>query len=195
MSGHGLHSHPPHEEIVHHSAEHDAQHGGRHSLSQWVAIFTAILAAFGAFVSYQGTHLMNEVLLQKNEAVLEKAKAADQWNYYQAVSTKLHMMELAVMLAPTKAAGFQEKIAKYQKQKVSIQKDADDMEKKSAAANRESAHLNRPHNDLEISMIFLQIAISLASITALTRRKWLFVVAIISAGGGIGLWVTASFLM
>ncbi|WP_241781514.1 DUF4337 domain-containing protein [Acidithiobacillus thiooxidans] len=192
MSGHGLHSHPPHEEMVHHAA---GGHGGeRHSLSQWVAIFTAILAAFGAIVSYQGTHLMNEVLLQKNEAVLEKAKAADQWNYYQAVSTKLHMMELAIILAPNKSADFKEKIAKYEHQKVSIQQSATEMEQKSEAANRESAHLNRPHNDLEIAMIFLQIAISLASITALTRRKWLFAVAGISAAGGIGLWISAIFL-
>ncbi len=191
MSEHGLHSHPPHEEIVHHSAEKDAHDGGRHSLSQWVAIFTAILAAFGAIVSYQGTHLMNEVLLQKNDAVLEKAKAADQWNYYQAVSTKLHMMELAITLAPTRAADFKEKIAKYEKQKVGIQHSATEMEKKSEAANTESAHLNRPHNDLEISMIFLQIAISLASITALTRRKWLFAVAALSAAGGVALWAVA----
>ncbi|MHB8317557.1 MAG: DUF4337 family protein [Acidithiobacillus ferrivorans] len=40
-------------------------------------------------------------------------------------------------------------------------------------------------------MIFLQIAISLASITALTGRAWLFGMAILSALGGIGLWVVA----
>jgi hypothetical protein len=40
-------------------------------------------------------------------------------------------------------------------------------------------------------MIFLQIAISIASITALTQRKWLFVVALLSAAGGAGVWVSA----
>jgi len=39
-----------------------------------VAIFTALLAALGAVVSYQGNHLMNEVLLYKNEAVLKKPR-------------------------------------------------------------------------------------------------------------------------
>jgi hypothetical protein len=40
-------------------------------------------------------------------------------------------------------------------------------------------------------MIFLQIAISIASITALTQRKWLFAVALLSAAGGVGAWVSA----
>ncbi len=36
-------------------------------------------------------------------------------------------------------------------------------------------------------MTLIQIAISLASITALTRRRWLFVLALGAAVGGIGL--------
>ena len=94
MSESGLHTHAPHEEAV----EHGAAHGP--GLSQWVAIFTALLAALGAIVSYQGSQLMDEVLLAKNDAVLKKAHATDQWNYYQAISTKLHLMELARDIAP-----------------------------------------------------------------------------------------------
>lgn len=40
-------------------------------------------------------------------------------------------------------------------------------------------------------MTLIQIAISLASITALTRKRWLFIVAYIAAIGGAGLWVFA----
>ena len=195
MSGHGLHTHPPHEEAAHHATESGNRAENKHSLGQWVAIFTAILAAFGAIVSYQGTYLMNEVLLYKNEAVLKKANATDQWNYYQAVSTKLHLMELAVTLAPAKAGHFESKIVKYKAQKGSIQRAAEALEKKSEQANAESARLNRPHNDMEIAMIFLQIAISLASITALTRRTWLFGIGMLSAAGGVALWGIAMFLM
>ncbi|AEK56902.1 MULTISPECIES: DUF4337 domain-containing protein [Acidithiobacillus] len=185
MSEHGLHTHAPHEEALHHGA------GSGHSLGQWVAIFTAILAAFGAVVSYQGSHLMNEVLLYKNEAVLEKARATDQWNYYQAVSTKLHLLELGSTLDPDKARQFAPKIQKYTEQKSAILEKARTLEAQSAKADAESARLNRPHNDMEIAMIFLQIAISLASITALTRRTWLFGLGILSALGGIGLWAAA----
>jgi len=189
MSEHELHTHAPHEEAIH--AEHPDGHSG-HSLNQWVAVFTAILAALGAIVGYQGSRLMNDVLLYKNEAVLEKAKATDQWNYYQAVSTKLHITELAVRISPPgDSAHYLEEIRKYKKQKKAIQALANELERKSQAADEESARLNRPHNDLGISLIFLQIAISLASITALTRRKWLFGAAILSAIVGTGLWIAA----
>lgn len=184
-----LHTHAPHEEAVHEAAEPPTH---KHSLGQWVAIFTALLATIGAIVSYQGTHLMNEVLLAKNEAVLEKAKATDQWNYYQAVSTKEHLMQLAVDLTPQKqVAPLQKEILKYKAQKKSVQAEAQHLEQLSGTANRRSEQLNKPHNDMAIAMIFLQIAISLASITALTGRVWLFGMAILSALSGIGLWVMA----
>ena len=157
-----------------------------------MAIFTALLAALGAIVSYQGSHLMNEVLLHKNEAVLQKAHATDQWNYYEAVSTKAHLMELARDLAPPeRQAAINAKIQKYDRQKIGIRSEAEALEQASQKADAESQRLNRPHTELARSLIFLQIAISLASITALTGRRWLFSLALVSAAGGVGLWLMA----
>ena len=187
MSEHGVHAHAPHEEALEQMTE-----SKNHTLNQWVAIFTALLAALGAVVSYQGSHLMNEVLLYKNEAVLKKAHATDEWNYYQAVSTKQHLMELARDLAPAdKQAGIAVKITKYEGQKTEIKARATTLEAASDKANETSGQLNRPHTGMARSLIFLQIAISLASITALTGRRWLFGAAIVSALAGVGLWVTA----
>ncbi|MHB8254956.1 MAG: DUF4337 domain-containing protein [Acidiferrobacter sp.] len=184
-----LHVHAPHEEVIHGAAH-------KHSLNQWVAIFTALLATIGAIVSYEGTLLMNEVLLQKNQAVLEKTKATDQWNYYQSISTKAHVMELAVDLAPpAKAAPFEKKIQKYRAQKTTVRATAERLEQLSDAANAKSAHLDRPHRSMARAMIFLQVAISLASITALTGRRWLFGMAMLSALAGVGLWASALRMM
>lgn len=164
---------------------------GSRPLEQAVAIFTALLAALGAVVGYQGNHLMHEVLLRKNEAVLKKAEATDEWNYYQAASTKAHLMELAQQLVPAeRAAQFDEKSKKYAAQKDDLQAKAEALDHASRAAAAESEHLEQPHGRIAMAMIFLQIAISLASITALTRRAWLFAVAAASAVGGIGLWLT-----
>ncbi|APZ42715.1 DUF4337 domain-containing protein [Acidihalobacter ferrooxydans] len=190
---HELHTHAPHEEAVHEAAH---TPGPGHSLAQWVAIFTALIAAFGAMVSYEGTNMMTEVLLYKNEAVLSTAKATDQWNYYQAVSTKANLMALGLTLAPsTRSQDFKDKLAKYEAQKIAIRKEAERLDHEAAMANAKSAKLNRPHHNLEIAMIFLQIAISLASITALTRRKWLFAAGIVSSGIGIWLWAAALLAM
>ena len=187
MSQEGVHAHAPHEEMLHHAVE---SHPSR--LNQWVALFTAVLAALGALVSYQGSVLMEEVLLAKNEAVLEKAHATDQWNYYQAVSTKQHLMELARDVAPAeRRAGIDAKIAKYVAQKEQIAEKARKLDEKSDESNRHSTQLSKPHAAILRSIIALQIAISLASITALTGRRWLFAIAVLSALIGLGLWVGA----
>jgi hypothetical protein len=77
MSGHGVHVHGAHD----HAVEHEAHKGG---LGQQVAIFSAVLATAGAVVSFLGGHTQNEALIYKNDAVLQKTQASNQWNYYQA---------------------------------------------------------------------------------------------------------------
>jgi hypothetical protein len=186
MSENGFHVHPHHEHVI----EHEAHHGP--GLTQYVAIFTAVLSTIGAIVSYQGSDAQNEAMLFKNEAVLKKAQASDQWTYYQAKAQKGHLMELAEELAPQqKRAYYHEQVGKYNADKKKIQADAEALEEATRQANEKSDQLMRPHHYLALAMTLTQIAISLASITALTRKRWLFAVAGISACGGIALWALA----
>ena len=53
------------------------------------------------------------------------------------------------------------------------------------------AQLPHPHHRLAQSMMLVQIAISLASITVLTRRRWLLWVGGVAAVGGLSLTVMA----
>ncbi|HUJ01011.1 MAG TPA: DUF4337 family protein, partial [Usitatibacter sp.] len=92
MSEHGIHVHGAHD----HAVEHEAHRGG---LGQQIAIFTAILATVGAIVSFFGGDTQNKALLYKNNAVLERAEASDQWSYYQAKSTKQNLAEIAAAIA------------------------------------------------------------------------------------------------
>ncbi len=184
----GFHVHGAHD----HAVEHQAHSGD--SLAGYVAIFTAILASVGAVVSYQGGDTQNEAMLLKNEAVLKKTHASDQWNYYQSKSNKGHMMELAMDLAPAnKKEFYKAKIEKYEQEKKEIKLKAEDLEAESEKANLESEHAMHPHHKLAQSMTLIQIAISLASITVLTRKKWLFAVAAVSAAGGMVMWGFALF--
>jgi len=188
MSEDGYHVHGAHE----HEVEHHAESGD--GLGSYVAIFTAILATVGAIISYQGGATQNEAMLSKNEAVLKKAQASDQWNFYQAKSSKGHLMELAAEFAPAQRQGyFKEMVGKYDKEKKEIKAKAEELEGESEKANEESERLLRPHHKLAQAMTLVQIAISLASITVLTRKKWLFYVAGTAATGGVGLWLAAIF--
>jgi hypothetical protein len=183
MSEHGFHVHGAHE----HAVEHEAQHGP--GLAQYVAIFTAVLSTLGAIVSYQGGATQNEAMLFKNEAVLKKAQASDQWAFYQAKSSKGHLMELAADLAPPdKKATYKAMVDKYTEEKKAIKIQAEALDKASELANQRSEEAMHPHHRLAQSMTLVQIAISLASITALTRVRWLFALAAVAAAGGVGLW-------
>ncbi len=187
MSEDGFHVHGPHD----HAVEHAAQHEGA-GLAQYVAIFTAILATAGAIVSYQGGATQNEAMLYKNEAVLKKAQASDQWGYYQAKSSKQHLMELATDLAPKDRVEFyRTQVDKYEKEKKDIKQKAEQLDQESHKADENSELAMHPHHRLAQAMTLIQIAISLASITVLTRRRWLFGLAMGSAAGGLLLAVMA----
>ncbi len=180
MSEHGIHMHAPHE----HEVEHQAHHGP--GLAQSVAIFTALLATLGAVVGYHVATTLNEAMLYKNEAVLKKAEASDQWNYYQAKSSKGHLMQVAADLTGgAKAEHYRKEIKRYEQEKKDIKQQAEALEDKSREANEKSAHLLHPLHRSEQAMTLIQIAISLASITVLTRKRWLFAVAGTSAAGGL----------
>ena len=167
-------------------------HGPERGLAQWVAIFTALMATFGAVVGHETSETANEAILLKNEAVLKKAEASNQWAYYQQVSTKAHLMELAKALTPAaKHAGYDQKLAKYAAQKDEIQARATGFENEVARANQASAALRKPRLNYAFALTLLQIAISVASVTVLTGRAWLFAVAIASALGGTGFWLVA----
>jgi uncharacterized protein DUF4337 len=179
MSGHGVHVHGPHD----HAVEHAAQSGG---LGQQVAIFTAVLATVGAIVSFFGGDTQNKALLYKNEAVLERAEASDQWNFYQAKSMKQNLAELAVAINtdPKKIELYQSEAKRYAQEKKDIEKVARAHEAKSKAFTEMSDRALHPHHYLAISMTLLQIAIALASITVLTQRRWLLYGAGLSAFAG-----------
>ena len=196
MSGGKFHVHGPHDHAVEHEAAHGNEHAGGKggfNLPQMVAIFTAILATIGAIVSYQGGHTQNEALLHKNDAVLKKTEAANQWSYYQAKGTKQNLAELSMALAtdPEKRSKYESEVIRYKGEKEEIKKVAEGFEKQSLAADDASKHALSPHNKLAQAMTLIQIAISLASICVLTRKKWMLGLAGVAAAGGLVYWALA----
>jgi hypothetical protein len=155
-----------------------------------VAIFTAILATIGAVVAYMGAATQNEAILLKNEAVLKKAEASDQWNFYQSKSTKGHLVELASRLTkdPAHVEFYKKEIGRYELEKKEIRVKAEELDRQSQKMNESSEHALHPLHKLEQALTLIQIAIALGSITALTRKRWLFITAILAAAGGITLF-------
>ena len=83
-----------HEAAIEHGAEHHV------ALAQKIALFSAVVATIGAVFSFLAGHTQNEALYHKDEAVLLKAQASDQWAYFQAESGKQHVATVAAELVP-----------------------------------------------------------------------------------------------
>lgn len=179
MSSGGFHVHGPHDHAVEHAthghdaAHHGADHGGGSSTNK-IAMFTAIVATVGAIFAYMGGLTQANAGLYKNNAGMKRTEAANQWNYYQAKSTKQALAEFARDLSPDdRKPALQEKAARYDKEKAEIQlaaqkldKEADDWDHRSDAALHE-------HHRWAQATTALQVAIALAAIALLTKKKWL----------------------
>ena len=178
MSEHGFHVHGPHD----HAVEHAAQHGGD-SFSNNIAVMTAVLATVGALFGYLGGATQNDAALFKNNAAIAKTTAANSWNYYQAKSNKQNLAELATSLPGVDAAKYKAQVARYEGEKAAIKKEAEQFEARSDEWNHKSEVAMHTHHQWALATTAEQIAISLAAITLLTRRRWLlsatYVVAVV----------------
>jgi hypothetical protein len=167
MSGHGFHVHGPHDHAVEHAA-----HGGD-QFSNRIAVMTALLATVGALFGYLGGATQNDAALFKNNAAIDKTTAANAWNYYQAKSNKQNLAELATSLPGVDQEKYKAVVVRYETEKAGIKKDAEKWEASSEEWNRKSDAAMHTHHQWALATTAEQIAISLAAITLLTRRRWL----------------------
>jgi len=151
-----------HEEIHHH-----AETSGQRWISG-VALSTALLAALAAVAALLSGH-------HANEATLEQLRASDQWSYYQAKGIKAAVLgtklDLLAALGKEPAAADREKLAGYQKEQDEIAAEA----RAGEAASR--AHL-RHHVVLSRGVTCFQVAIAVAAISVLTRRRWFWFIGL-----------------
>jgi hypothetical protein len=172
MSEGGFHVHGPHDHELEHAVEHAS--GGAGGMINQIAMFTAVIATVGAIFSYMGGFTQANAGLFKNNAAIKKTEASNQWNYFQAKSTKQSLAEMSRDLAPAdKQAFYQAKIDRYEKEKNEIKETADKIEEEGKEADRQSDVQMHQHHRWAQATTALQVSIALAAIALLTRKKWL----------------------
>ncbi len=187
MSGDHFHVHGPHDHAVEH-----AGHGGDDTFASRIAVMTAILATCGALFSFEGGAYQNEALMFKNEAAIKKTEASDQWNYYQAKSSKQNLAELSVVLTQgEQRERYLAEIERYKTEKADIKGKAESLEQASKEADHHSEEAMHLHHRWAQAMTAIQVAISLAAITLLARRRWLMWTSVAVAGAGLAISVLA----
>ena len=151
-------------EHLHEKVKETAEHTGVTWIS-WVALSTAILAVLAAIAGLlSGQHV--------NEAMMNQIESSDQWNYYQAKSIKASVLDAKMSLTGTPNESDQSKLQRYEKEQEQIKSEA---ERKEAAA-KSNFH---KHEVFARGVTMFQIAIAIAAISALTRRRKFWIVSLI----------------
>ena len=140
------------QEHVHHSAEHSDA-----AWISWVALSTAILAVLAAIAGLlSGKHA--------NEAMMSQIEASDRWSYYQAKSIKASVLDAKMSLSPIVNTNDREKSARYEQEQSEIKSEA---ERKEMDAKQ---NFHR-HEIFARGVTMFQIAIAIAAISALTKKR------------------------
>ena len=163
------------QEEIHHHATHGAENERWISIVALVSAFLAVLAAVAALLA--GHHA--------NEAMIEQIQSSDKWSHYQAKSIKATVlkskMDLLKEMGKVPPAEDAEKLKEYKKEQEDIQSEADEKEKHS------KGHLAR-HEIIARGVTMSQVAIAVAAISVLTRRRRFFYFS-------IGLGILGSFFL
>jgi hypothetical protein len=162
-------------ESVHEEIHHRAEHSGE-PWTLGVALSSALIAALAAVSSLLAGH-------HSDEALIEQMKATDQWSYYQAKGIKANILaskiELQRALGKEADGADGKKVSQYAAEQEEIKKEAEKSGRKS------EAHI-KAHNVLARGVTLFQIAIAVAAISVLTKRKWFWFVGL--GGALIGVW-------
>lgn len=152
-------------ENLHEEIHHRAEHSGEAWIS-WVALSTAILAVLAAITGLlSGMHA--------NEAMMSQIESSDQWAYYQAKGIKAAVLDAKVSLSGTAATEEDKKKAeRYQEEQKEIQEKA--TEKQTEA--KSNFH---QHETLARGVTMFQIAIAIAAISALTKKRRFWIVSLL----------------
>ena len=156
--------------------EEHVQHA-REPFDKKVAGSMAIIAAFLAVVSVLGQHFNTEKLLSQQQA-------SDQWAYYQAKDIRRYTAQLAgdilsqMKAQPAVAGKYAQDSTRYKQQTGEIQDKARDLEHERDKVGHEA-------DSFHLGEVFLEVAIVLSSLSILTKRGYLFLIALVAAAAGV----------
>ncbi|TFW06790.1 DUF4337 domain-containing protein [Oxalobacteraceae bacterium OM1] len=155
-------------------------------LNTLVAITVAILATFMGICKVKDDNIVQ---------AMQQAQAnkIDHWAFYQArnireevAKAELVQLQLAAAGAsPTQQPRYAEAIARYQALAEEQNRKKDELKAQADQDQRDYDAANYRDDQFDLSDALLAIAIALLAVTSLTRKSWLYVVALVPTAFGI----------
>ena len=146
-----------------------------------VAVTTTVLAVLTSIASSRAGFCVS-----KSQVLT--AQAGSQWAYYQAKSIKQNLLEMQRKFFEVDSLGSttpeqkdilqkdlqisESEVARYEKEKGDIKQGAEGLDK-------ENALVTRKGNQFSLAVVFFQIGIMLSSVSALLKRKEMWIVGLI----------------
>ena len=166
-------------------------------LNAAIALSVAVIATFMALCNVKDDNIVQS--MQQDQA-----GAIDTWAYFQAKSTKQSLAQsvaeqltiqrdITAGLSPEARAELDKKIGEYQGKVKDYEKEKNDIKAKAEGLQAEYDRLNYRDDQFDISEAAASVSIALFGVTALTRKKWLFIVALVFAGFGLLMGVAGFF--
>jgi hypothetical protein len=148
-----------------------------------VALTTALMAVLAAVSALQASFHADEAILASNESILAQNKATDTWNQFQANGLKdiLRQMQASQTTDPKAAADLLAEAKRRSDLAGDEFNEARALEAERDQHQARSAAANSHHERFAWSVAALQVGIGLASVAALTQRKFVWML-----GGGFG---------
>jgi len=155
-------------------------------------------AAIAALVAVSATIMaLNNVKDGNIVQAMQQAQASsvDAWAYYQAKGTKQNLAissreqvellrEVTPNASPEVRAAFDKRIAEYTAQEKKYEHEKEEIQRQATGFQKQYDALNVHDDQFDMAEALLSVAIALFGVTALTRKRWLLVVAIGFAGTG-----------
>lgn len=150
----------------------------------WLALSTAIMAVLAALTTlYMGKF--------SSRAIMSQGLESNEWAYYQAKSIKMHSFEMSKKalelqyhsqkgLSPEVAGDYEKTLAKYSDEIKRYDAEKKEIKDKADGIAKLKQKAQEMGGNFAYALIFLQIALMLASISSLTKRKYLWYIALIA---------------
>ena len=144
------------------------------SLTNWVAVSVAVLAAFMAIAKVKDDNIVQAMLQAKSDAV-------DTWSEYQSKRIKQHLLELGrdqtIVLRESAAKQpstiFDGQLKRYESEIARYQEEESELQRKAKGYEAQYDALNYRDDQFDLSDAATSVSIATLAVTALTKKKWL----------------------
>ena len=164
----------------------------------YLALSTAIMAVLAALTTlYMGKF--------SSRAIMSQGQESDQWAYYQAKSIKQHTFEMSRKslelqfrsqkgLPADVAQDFEKTLAKYSDEIKRYDAEKKEIKDKAEGIAKTKHKAQDMGGNFAYALIFLQIAIMLSSLASLTKRHYLWYIALVCNIGWLFFFLDAWLL-